>query len=141
MKQHRDQTDFRAVRESFEHRALAACSARSARTAFIAQNSLAFAVRDEFPVTPLHTLVIPRRHEPSYFELGQAEINACTALMLEAREGIRQQDPTALAFMWGANDGVTAGQTVPHCHIHLIPRRQGDVSGPEGSSPRHPGDG
>lgn len=98
----------------------------------IAKNDLAYAIRDGFPVTELHTLVIPKRHAADYFELTDDEVLACNRLILEVRQSILDQDTTVEGFNVGMNAGAAAGQTVFHCHIHLIPRRQGDVSNPRG---------
>lgn len=98
----------------------------------IDSNPLAYAIRDMYPVTELHTLVILRRHTASYFDLDQAEINAVTELLKRIQFSIREQDASVDAFNIGINDGEAAGQTIPHCHIHLIPRRKGDVREPRG---------
>jgi ATP adenylyltransferase len=80
----------------------------------------------------LHTLIIPKRHVPTYFELGQAEINACNQLLQHAKGDSQKQDESITGFNIGINNGESAGQTVFHCHIHLIPRRVGDVENPKG---------
>ena len=98
----------------------------------MAETELAFAIRDAYPVAPLHTLVIPKRHARGYFELGQAEINACHRLLGQQREMIAHEDGGVTGFNIGVNDGEAAGQTVFHCHVHLIPRRRGDVDNPAG---------
>ena len=98
----------------------------------IASNELAFAIRDGFPVTSLHTLVIPKRHAADYFELTKDELLACHDLVLELKESIAKEDPNVVAFNIGMNAGEAAGQTVFHCHMHLIPRRKGDVENPRG---------
>jgi ATP adenylyltransferase len=98
----------------------------------VAENELAYAVRDAFPVTPLHTLIIPRRHTSSYFKLGRAELNACYRLLEQEKEAIEQADSSVEGFNVGVNDGEIAGLTVFHCHIHLIPRRRDDVDDPTG---------
>ena len=98
----------------------------------ISSNDLAYAVRDGFPVTPLHTLVIPKRHATDYFQLTKEELLACNDLLHELKNSIQQNDPTVVAFNIGMNSGEAAGQTVFHCHIHLIPRRTGDVEDPVG---------
>ena len=98
----------------------------------ISQNDLMCAIRDGFPVTPLHTLIIPKRHVADYFGLTEAEVLACNALIKELREEIEVLDTTVIAFNIGMNVGAAAGQTVFHCHVHLIPRRQGDVETPRG---------
>ena len=90
------------------------------------------AFRDGFPVTPLHTLVIPKRHVSDYFDLFQPERNAMQALLDEQRQAILQLDDAVTAFNIGINAGQEAGQTIFHCHLHLIPRRKGDVEEPRG---------
>ena len=98
----------------------------------IASNDLAYAIHDGFPVTPLHTLIIPKRHVETYFDLTEAEILACNRLLSGCREEILKSDPVVEAFNIGMNAGEVAGQTIFHCHIHLIPRRKGDVENPRG---------
>jgi ATP adenylyltransferase len=83
-------------------------------------------------VTELHSLVIPKHHVGSYFELGQSEINACNRLLYEAKQQIESTDTTVTGFNIGINNGQSAGQTIFHCHIHLISRRDGDVENPRG---------
>ncbi len=98
----------------------------------IAENDLAFAIRDGFPVTELHSLIIPRRHESDYFELTKEELLACNELLRTVKEAILAQDESVKGFNVGANSGLVAGQSIFHCHIHLIPRREGDVPNPKG---------
>jgi len=98
----------------------------------IAENDLVYAIRDGFPVTPLHTLIIPKRHAATFFDLREDEILACNQLMKDLRDAILSEDQTVDAFNIGMNAGEAAGQTVFHCHIHLIPRRKGDVENPRG---------
>jgi diadenosine tetraphosphate (Ap4A) HIT family hydrolase len=98
----------------------------------IASNALAFAIRDAFPVTPLHTLVIPQRHVADFFGLTPEEREACAELIHQLRRDILQEDPKVEGFNIGMNVGEMAGQTIFHCHIHLIPRRRGDVANPRG---------
>lgn len=132
MKRDRDDTDFRKIRESYEHREKDClfCGIEKARV--LAENQLGYLILDNFPVTELHTLVIPKRHVPTYFELGQAEVNACNQLLQHAKGNTQQQDKSITGFNIGINNGESAGQTIFHCHIHLIPRRAGDVENPRG---------
>ncbi len=95
-------------------------------------NDFAYALWDAFPVTPLHALVIPRRHAVDYFALTREEVLACHDLLGAARERLIVQDPAIEGFNIGLNVGEVAGQTVFHCHFHLIPRRRGDVDQPRG---------
>ena len=98
----------------------------------IASNDLAYAIRDGFPVTPLHTLVIPKRHAVDYFALTPDELLACNDLLHKIKNSILLEDSSVVAFNIGMNAGEDAGQTVFHSHIHLIPRRKGDVENPRG---------
>ncbi len=98
----------------------------------ISENEHAYAIRDGYPVTELHTLIIPRRHIVSYFDLDKPEMDACNELLNQMRHQILGLDDTVSGFNIGINIGEDAGQTIFHCHIHLIPRRQGDVENPRG---------
>lgn len=88
-------------------------------------------IRDAFPVSPGHTLVIARRHVGSFFDLTEAERHDLLALLDHAKTQL-DEEFQPLGFNIGINDGSVAGQTVPHIHIHLIPRYQGDVPDPRG---------
>jgi len=98
----------------------------------IAESNLAYVIRDGFPVTDGHTLFIPKRHVKDYFELVPAEINAINSLMSKQRLLLQEQDSKIEGFNIGMNCGEVAGQTIFHCHVHLIPRRKGDVENPRG---------
>jgi len=98
----------------------------------VAENDLAYAVRDGFPVTELHTLIIPKRHVKDYFGLTKEELLACDELIKSLKGDISATDSSVSGFNIGMNAGESAGQTVFHCHIHLIPRRSGDVANPRG---------
>ena len=132
MKRDRDATDLREVRESYEYREPECPFCEMPKDRVVHETELAYAVRDAFPVTPLHTLVIPKRHVQGYFELGRPELNACQRLLEQQKEAIEQADASVKAFNIGVNGGEAAGQTVFHCHLHLIPRRRGDVEDPRG---------
>ena len=98
----------------------------------VEENELALAFRDRFPVTEGHTLIIPKRHAVTYFELTEAEVLAVNTLLHSQKSQIQAEDSSVVAFNIGINAGEAAGQTVFHCHIHLIPRRDGDVDNPRG---------
>ncbi len=132
MKRDRDATDFRGVRETYDRREPGCPFCGMPKYQLVAETELAYAVRDAFPVTPLHTLVIPKRHVSGYFELGRPELNACHRLLEQEKLAIEWQDRSVEGFNVGVNDGEVAGQTVFHCHVHLIPRRRGDVEEPTG---------
>ncbi len=98
----------------------------------VAENEVAFVIRDGFPVTHLHTLVIPKRHVSSYFDMSALEKAGCDMLLEQERQKILDENPSVTGFNIGINVGASAGQTVFHCHIHLIPRREGDIENPRG---------
>ena len=98
----------------------------------IKSNSLALAFEDIYPVTKHHTLIIPKYHAKTYFDLTPYERESCNDLIMEMKESIEAKDPTVTGFNIGMNSGKSAGQTVFHCHIHLIPRRDGDMENPQG---------
>lgn len=91
-----------------------------------------FAVLDGFPVTAGHTLVLPRRHTPDLFAMTAAERRDTLAALDVLRERLLAGDPTITGFNVGMNCGEAAGQTIPHAHTHLIPRREGDTPSPRG---------
>ena len=99
---------------------------------FSHENKLAYASYDAYPISNFHCLIIPKRHMRDYFELTNAEILACNDLVKIIKEEILQKDPTVEAFNFGTNAGKISGQTIMHCHLHLIPRRKGDVENPQG---------
>ena len=92
-----------------------------------AENNYAYVINDAFPITEMHALIIPKRHVKTYFELNTDELGACHDLLNSMRSGILDEDSSVEGFNIGMNNGTVAGQTVDHCHIHLIPRREGDV--------------
>ena len=98
----------------------------------IVENELAYAIYDGFPVTESHTLVIPKNHARHYFSMTQSELLACHELLHELQARLIRDDPSISGFNIGMNCGEHAGQTIFHCHIHLIPRRAGDVENPRG---------
>jgi diadenosine tetraphosphate (Ap4A) HIT family hydrolase len=90
----------------------------------------AVVIRDGFPVSPGHSLVIPKRHV-SFFEVTDDKRTDLLTLLAEARDDLERQFRPA-GYNIGINDGAAAGQTVPHLHIHLIPRYVGDRDDPRG---------
>lgn len=125
-------TDFRKVRESYDDRKEGCHFCQVIVGRMVGSNALCYAIRDGNPVTPLHTLIIPRRHVESFFDLHGGERNAIFALLDEMKSDILQKDETVEGFNIGVNNGEVAGQSVPHVHVHLIPRRRGDVEHPRG---------
>jgi ATP adenylyltransferase len=92
----------------------------------------AIAVRDRYPVTAHHTLVLPRRHTPDFFSMTPRERRDAETLILWLKDDILERDDSVVGFNVGINCGEAAGQTIMHAHAHLIPRRLGDTPAPRG---------
>lgn len=131
-KGNKDDTDFRYLKQLYEHREDGCLFCELPQERVIAENALAYAIHDGFPVTEGHTLVIPKRHVADYFGLTQAEINAVNQLFASQKDALQKADTSIDGFNVGMNCGESAGQTIFHCHVHLIPRRTGDVDEPRG---------
>ena len=97
----------------------------------IASSSLALVIRDAYPISPGHTLIIPKRHIGSFFEATNEEREELFSLLDQARQKLIEEFK-ADAFNIGINDGAAAGQTIAHLHIHLIPRFTNDQIDPRG---------
>lgn len=107
------------------------CIAYREKDKVIMENDHAFAMYDGFPVTPGHTLMITKRHVSSFFELTSAERTSINDLIEDMKtviDGLYHPD----GYNIGVNIGEAAGQTIGHCHIHLIPRYLGDTDHPQG---------
>jgi diadenosine tetraphosphate (Ap4A) HIT family hydrolase len=98
----------------------------------VMENKLAYVSYDTYPVSEMHCLIIPKRHVKDYFDLTDDEIIACNNLIKSAKKEVEIKDHTVKGFNIGTNSGKIAGQSIMHCHIHLIPRREGDVVNPQG---------
>lgn len=134
-KRNTDSTDFRNYKTIYQERSnecIFCTIPESDKNRVVVENKLCFVIRDAFPVTTGHALVIPKRHVDDYFGLTQAEVNAAHQLIHQQKQQLQENDSTINGFNIGINCGETAGQTVFHCHIHLIPRRRGDVENPRG---------
>jgi len=94
-------------------------------------NELAYSARDTYAVSPGHTVVIPKRHVSSFFDLTPEEINACMELITEERK-LLDEEFNPDGYNIGVNIGSAAGQSILHAHIHIIPRYKGDVENPQG---------
>ncbi|MCE9631692.1 MAG: HIT domain-containing protein, partial [Planctomycetia bacterium] len=100
---------------------------------WVCANDLCFAIFDSFPVSPGHVLVITRRVVPTFFECTAAEQQALMALVGEVKALLDARlDPKPDGYNVGFNAGAAAGQTVPHVHVHVIPRYAGDMADPRG---------
>ena len=105
------------------------CTLPSARV--IDENATAMVIRDGYPVSPGHTLLIPKRHTGSFFDLSEQERDDLLAL-LDCSKRVLDAELQPQGYNIGINDGAAAGQTVPHLHVHLIPRFEGDLPDPRG---------
>ena len=100
-------------------------------TRVIDSSPLGLVIRDAFPISPGHTLIIPKRHVGSFFDLAANERAELLALLDRAKATV-DKEFSPQGYNIGINDGAAAGQTVPHLHIHLIPRYQDDRPDPRG---------
>ena len=96
------------------------------------ENELAYASYDSYPVSDYHCLIIPKRHIKDYFDLSNDELVACNELIKIVKKEITNKDSSVKGFNLGTNIGKVSGQSILHCHFHLIPRREGDVENPQG---------
>ena len=106
------------------------CNVEKSGSAY--ENELAYASFDSYPVTEHHCLIIPKRHIKDYFDLSNEELLACNDLVQIVKKEIIKKDPSVKGFNLGTNIGKVSGQSILHCHLHLIPRRMGDVDNPQG---------
>ena len=105
------------------------CTLPAARV--IDENATATVIRDGYPVSPGHTLLIPKRHIGSFFDLSDLERRELLSLLDHAKRAL-DEELHPQGYNIGINDGAAAGQTVPHLHVHLIPRFAGDLPDPRG---------
>jgi diadenosine tetraphosphate (Ap4A) HIT family hydrolase len=104
---------------------------RIAKQRVSAESESAVAFPDGYPLAHHHTLVVPKRHVTSVFDLSETERADLWQLVAEVRNRLTGE-ASAVDFTIGINDGVAAGQTIEHAHVHVIPRREGDVPDPRG---------
>ena len=91
-----------------------------------------YVIRDAYPVTKDHTLIILNDHDKTYFDLDDKDIVQLNNIIKFQKKSLMDEDNSITGFNIGINQGESAGQTVIHLHIHLIPRRKGDVNDPRG---------
>lgn len=101
------------------------------RSRIVYETDLAYSIRDGYPISPGHTLILPKKHRASFFDLNTQEQNEIMdVIRLMRQKLIAEYHPDG--FNLGINDGPAAGQTVMHLHIHLVPRFLGDCDDPRG---------
>ena len=91
-----------------------------------------YVIRDAYPVTKDHTLIILNEHDKTYFDLKDKDIVQLNNIIKSQKKSLMDEDNSITGFNIGINQGESAGQTVMHLHIHLIPRRNGDITDPRG---------
>ena len=91
-----------------------------------------YVIRDAFPVTPLHSLIITKRHVVSYFQCSKAELEEIPIILDTQKTELKYLDNKITGYNIGMNIGEDAGQSIFHCHIHIIPRREDDTPNPRG---------
>ncbi|MFK7817044.1 MAG: HIT family protein [Gammaproteobacteria bacterium] len=101
------------------------------RVDLVYQGDLAFISQDKFPASPGHMLIIPNRHVPNYFDCTKEELAELWENVTLAKQMV-EKDHAPDSYNIGINVSKVAGQSVPHTHIHLIPRYEGDVADPRG---------
>lgn len=107
------------------------CKFKDNREKVVLDNDLAFAIFDGFPVSKGHMLVIPKRHAEAYFDLTKEELTAMQELAHKCKELLdNKYKPDG--YNIGFNCGEAGGQTIFHCHMHIIPRYKGDIENPRG---------
>jgi diadenosine tetraphosphate (Ap4A) HIT family hydrolase len=94
--------------------------------------NLVLAFKDRHPVSDGHLLIVPKRHAPDWFSMSEKERREADALIRALRNRLLESDKSITGFNIGTNCGASAGQTIFHAHIHLIPRRDGDTQNPTG---------
>ena len=98
----------------------------------IYEDDIFYVIRDAYPVTTDHTLIILNEHNKTYFDLRDKDIVQLNNIIKFQKDSLIGKDNSITGFNIGINQGETAGQTVMHLHIHLIPRRKGDIKNPRG---------
>ena len=129
-KSNKDDTDFR--NELFDSDPECPFCYENLKPRILEENDAALAIIDGFQVSDWHCLIIPKRHTPDYFSLTRKEKQDADAIIRILKTRISESDQSVSGFNIGINCGESAGQTIFHAHIHLIPRRDGDTPNPRG---------
>lgn len=101
------------------------------KESYVIENAYFYGLFDKYPVTEGHMLIIPKRHAETLFELTEDERKALFEMIQEGKALLEKKFNPA-GFNFGVNQGLVAGQTIPHLHLHIIPRYVGDMEDPEG---------
>ena len=125
-KQATDDVDFRGVADSYHVREKGCPFCELPGTERLSVNELCYSTHAKPPVTEGHTLIVPKRHVTDYFDLYQPELNTIQQMLLKQKAIQEEQDKSITAFNVVIESGEDAGQSIPHCHVHLVPRRKGD---------------
>lgn len=129
-KRNKDDTNLKSlIEKEFDHDCV---FCNLSKEEYLIESDHAFAKLDRYPVTEGHTLFIPKRHFADYFDITEVEQKDISNLIGTRRKQLLAQDHSIEGFNIGVNSGKVAGQTIFHCHIHLIPRRKGDLDDPRG---------
>ena len=102
------------------------------KDSIVAEQNTVIAIHDNFPVTDGHLLIVPKRHVENYFDMSESEKKDSGDMVMKLKAHITENDHSVTGFNIGTNIGESAGQTIFHAHIHLIPRRKGDTPHPRG---------
>ena len=127
MKRDRDDTDFRGIADQYAYREAGCLFCEPSDDRVIAHNKLALVIGDYAGTAEQHTLIVPRRHVASYFDLFQPELNAVNQLLKSQHATIRDSDSSVQSFLVGVDEATEAGQRATHCHIRLMPQCRGDT--------------
>ena len=127
-KRNKDDTDFRDTEFVDKDNNCPFCK----KIEKVAENNSVFAMKDNYPVSEGHLLIIPYRHTENFFSMTEVERSNAMELIRVLKNQLEESDSSITGFNIGMNSGESAGQTVMHSHIHLIPRRDGDIRNPRG---------
>jgi len=130
-KRNKDKTDFRSLITNSYNKNCPFCTVQKDNS-LLHENEYSFAIKDLYPVTTGHILIIPKRHTANYLDLSQYEMISCHDLIKFIMRSLQEEDSTIKGFNLGVNNGLVAGQTIDHLHFHIIPRRPGDIKNPRG---------
>jgi ATP adenylyltransferase len=130
-KGNKDETDFRQSVMPDNDPDCRFCHDR-VKSRVVEEYETVWAMKDGYPVTEGHHLILPKRHTPDWFSMTETERRDADALIQILKNRLSETDRTITGFNMGVNSGESAGQTIFHAHIHLIPRRDGDTPNPRG---------